>query len=227
MKMRTKHSVLALTLLGAFGVAQATVLNPSTTTISVDQVAAPFGGTLLAQVTTNISNVSYNGLATAAVYDTGTGLDFYYQYANDISALNGLVRFTGYDFSSLGAATVNVYQTGAAFGIFTAGTETSDYADRDGAGVIGFNFVPNGNSKINPGTTSFTQIVRTNARAFKAGNFGLLDGIGDNAAGYATVAVTAVPETETLAMMFIGLGLVGTIIRRRQKGDQPSVKFVA
>ncbi len=227
MKLRTKHSVLALTLLGAFGVAQATVLNPSTTTISVDQVAAPFGGTLLAQVTTNVSNISYNGLATAAVYDTGTGLDFYYQFANDISAINGLERFTGYDFSSLGATTVNVYQTGAAFGLFAAGTETSDYADRDASGVIGFSFVPNSNSKINPGTTSFTQIVRTNARAFKAGNFGLLDGIGDNAAGYATVAVTAVPETATLSMTLVGLGLVGTIIRRRQKGDQPLGKFVA
>jgi hypothetical protein len=227
MKLRTKHSVLALTLLGAFGVAHATVLNPSSTTISVDQVAAPFGGTLLAQATTHISNASYNGLATAAVYETETGLDFYYQYANDISAINGLERFTGYDFSSLGATSVEVFQTDTAFGLFTAGTETSDYADRDGAGVIGFSFVPNSNSKINPGTTSFTQIVRTNARAFKAGNFGLLDGIGDNATGYGTVAVTTVPETETLAMMFVGLGLMGTIVSRRQKGEQLPGNFVA
>ncbi len=225
MKLKTKHSVLALALLGTFGVAQATALNTNTVTASVAQVAAPFGGTLLAQVTTHVSNSSYNGLANAAVYDTGTGLDFYYQYANDISSVNGIDRFTGYDFSSLGATTVDVYQTGAAFGIFTAGTETSDYADRTAMGVIGFSFVPSGHTKIEPGTTSFTQIVRTNARTFQAGNFGLLDGIGDNAQGFAP-SVTPVPEPETLSMLFVGLGLIGTIIRRRNKGQQPADKFV-
>ncbi len=226
MKLRTKSSMLALTLLGAFGVAQATVLNPNSVTASVGQVAAPFGGTLLAQVTTNISNSSYSGLATAAVYDTGAGLDFYYQYSNSASAVNGVERFTGYDFSSLGATAVDVYQTGAAFGIFSAGTETSDTADRTAMGVIGFSFVPGVHTKINPGTTSFTQIVRTNARAFKAGNFGLLDGIGDNAAGFGTATVSAVPESDTLSMLFVGLGLIGTIIRCRNKNQQSSDKFV-
>ncbi len=122
-------------------------------------------------------------------------------------------RFTGYDFSSLGTSAVSIYQTDAAFDLFVTGTERSDYADRTALGVIGINFVPNGASKINPGTTSFTQIIRTNARSYQPGNFGLLDGIGDNAVGFAA----AVPEPETYAMLLAGLGLMGTIARRRAK----------
>jgi hypothetical protein len=227
MKLTMKHSVLALSLLSAFGVAQATALTTGVVTPNVDTVAGSFGGTLLAQASTAISNISYNGTARTAVYDTGTGLDFYYQYSNNTSAVNGVDRFTGYDFSSLGASVMSVFQTSAAFDMFTAGTVASTNADRSLLGVIGFTFVPGDSySKIEPGTTSFTQIVRTNARTFQAGNFGLLDGIGDNAQGFAP-SVTAVPETETLAMMFVGLGLMGTIIRRRNKAQQPSDKFVA
>jgi len=223
-----KHSALALALLGAVGVAQATVLNIDSVTTSVDTVASSFSGILLAQVSTNISNSSYNGVARTAVYDTGTGLDFYYQYSNNSTSVNGVDRMTGYDFSSLGSSAVSVFQTGAAFGIFTAGTEASNDADRSTLGVLGFNFKPGANSsKINPGNTSFTQIVRTNARDFKAGNFGLLDGIGDNAQGYApsAIAVSAVPEPETVAMLLVGLGLMATIIRRRNKDEQSSDKI--
>jgi hypothetical protein len=212
MKISIKHTALALALVGAIGGAQATALVSLVPTASVDVVASPFGGTLLDSSTTMISNISYNGTARTAVYETATGLDFYYQFTNNESSKNGVERFTGYDFSSLGASAVSVFQTGAAFGMFTAGTETSDYADRTAPGVIGFNFIPNAHSKVNPGTTSFTQIIRTNATAYQVGNFGLLDGIGDNAAGFAT----AVPEPESYALLLAGLGMIGTIIRRRK-----------
>jgi hypothetical protein len=198
--------------LGAIGGTQATVLNNLVLTPNVDIVAGSFGGTLLDSATTLVSNISYNGTARTAVYKTATGLDFYYQFTNNLSSKNGIERFTGYDFSSLGATVVNVFQTGAAFDMFAAGTESADYADRTVLGVIGFNFVPNAHSKINPGTTSFTQIIRTNASNYVVGNFGLLDGIGDNAKGFAT----AVPEPESYAMLLAGLGMIGTIIRRRK-----------
>ncbi len=219
MILNIKRSAIALSLLGAFGMAQATALVANSPTSNVDYSATIFGGTLVASAVTAVSNAAYNGFARTAVYDTGTGLDFYYQFSNSITSKNGIERFTGYDFSSLGTAAVNVYQTDAAFGIFTSGTERSDYADRTNLGVMAFSFVPNGNSKINPGTTSLTQIIRTDARSFKAGNFGLLDGVGDNAQGFATAAV---PEPETYAMLLAGLGLMGAIARRRNKGQKGS-----
>ncbi|MEY4346175.1 MAG: hypothetical protein RL032_2007 [Pseudomonadota bacterium] len=214
MKISIKHTAVALALVGVVSGAQATLLLNNVPTSNVDIAVGSFGGVLLDSATTLINNTSYNGTARTAVYDTGTGLDYYYQFTNNANSKNGIERFTGYDFSLLGASAVNVYQTSAAFGIFTAGTEFSDGADRTPAGVIGFSFIPNGNSKVAPGTTSFTQIVRTNARNYTTGNFGLLDGIGDNAKGFGVAA--PVPEPETYAMLLAGLGMVGTIIRRRK-----------
>ena len=172
-----------------------------------------FGGSLVASATTNINNISYQGIARTAVYDTGTGLDFYYQFANASTSRNGVERFSGWDFSARGNSVVDVFQTNAAFGAFTVGTEKSDYADRTAFGVIGFNFVADAHSKIHPGTTSFVQVIRTNARNNQAGNFCLLDGIGDNAIGF---GVSAVPEPESYAMMLAGLGLMGAIGPSRQ-----------
>ena len=216
MKLSTKLTAVALAFTGAIGGAHATVLVANTPTTSVDISGTFFGGSLVASASTNINNASYTGVARTAVYDTGTGLDFYYQFSNSITSKNGVERFSGWDFSALGTSLVNVYQTNSVFGIFAAGTEQSDYADRTGLGVIGFNFVADANSKINPGKTSFVQVIRTNARNFQPGNFGLLDGIGDNATGF---GVSAVPEPETYAMMLAGLGLMGAIARRRKSKE--------
>jgi PEP-CTERM motif len=214
MKITVKKAALALAIASAFGGANATLLPNLAPTSSVDQVAGFFGGVMLDSAITNIANTSYNGIARTAVYDSGSGLDFYYQFTNDSSSKNGLERFSAYDFSSLASSVINVYQTGTSFGIFSTGTESSDGADRTPFGVIGFSFIPNTNSKINPGTTSFTQIIRTNAHSYTAGNFGLLDGIGDNARAFAPVS--SVPEPESFAMLLAGLGMIGTIARRRK-----------
>jgi hypothetical protein len=133
----------------------------------------------------------------------GMGLDFYFQSANASTSKSGVERFSGWDFSALGTSAVDVFQTNASNGFFTVGTETSDYADRTAKGVIGFSFIPNTRSKINPGTTSFVHVIRTNARNFQPGNFGLLDGIGDNAVGF---GLSAISEPETCALMLAGLG---------------------
>jgi hypothetical protein len=207
-----KRAALAIALFATLGVAHATNLVANSPTTSIDIVAGSFGGTLLDSASTLVSNMSYNGTARAAVYDTGTGLDFYYQFTNNASSVNGIERFTAADFSSLGTSAVSVFQTSAAFGIFTAGIEEAENADRTNFGVIGFNFVLDATPKLRPGETSFTQIVRTNARAYTTGTFGLIDGYADNAKGFAT----AVPEPESYALLLAGLGVMGALVRRRK-----------
>jgi len=207
--------VAAIAIALCSAAAYSTPLPVDATTINVDTIAALSGATLVASESSNINNLSYNGIARAAVYSTSTGLDFLYQFTNNASAVNGLERLTAYDFSPVGATTVlNVFQTAAAFGIFTAGADAANTADRTSLGVIGFNFSPGGNAKINPGTTSFTEIIATNATTYVAGNFGLLDGIGDNAQAYAPAA--SVPEPGTYLLMLLG---VGALLWARRQPD--------
>jgi hypothetical protein len=215
MKYSLKRTVLAIALVGAFGAANATSLLVNTPTASVDVVANYFGGTLLDSVISNVTTPSFTGTARSAVYDNGTGLDFYYQFTNDATSQTGIERLIGFDYTSLLNSAVSVYQTSSAFGIFSTGTENSDGADRTITGVVGFSFIPNANSKILPGTTSFTQIVRTNSREYVAGNFGIMDGYAANAPAFAPAL--PVPEPESFAMLLAGLGLMGTIARRRTR----------
>ncbi|WP_024930840.1 PEP-CTERM sorting domain-containing protein [Methylophilus sp. OH31] len=215
MQFKFKCLVTALALASVIGNAHATALLVNSPTANVDIVASGFGGTLLDTATTVISNLSYNGTARTAVYSTASGLDFYYQFTNNATSQNGIDRMTAFDFSSLGTNAVDVYQTAAGFGIFTNGTEISTYADRTMAGVIGLNFSPVSVADIPPGTTSFIQIIRTNATSYQPGNFGILDGIGSNAAGFSPT--TTVPEASANIMMLAGIGLIGLIGSRRLK----------
>lgn len=213
MKHSLKQTALAVALVGAFGVANATPLLFDNVTTEV-ATSSFFGGTLVAQASTDVSTPAWTGTARTAVYDTGTGMDFYYQFTNNPTSTTGVTRFAAFDFTGLGANAVDVYQTNDVFGIFTTGSEQSNTADRTNAGVVGFNFVPNGESKIEPGTTSWTQIIRTEATWYSPGNFGILNGAAANATGF---GVAAIPEPESFAMLLAGLGLMGTIARRRAR----------
>jgi len=75
-----------------------------------------------------------------------------------------------------------------------------------------------------PGESSFIQIIATNATSYQPGNFGLLDGIGDNAKGFAP-AISPVPEPATNMMLLGGIGLIGFIGTRRMKKDAQEMKF--
>lgn len=213
MHLKTKLLVISLAMAGIVSNVQATVLATDVSGVNVDVVASYFGGTLLDSISTPVSNSGWNGIAHTAVYQTGSGLDFYYQFTNDSSSKNGIHRFTGFDFSSLGATNVNVYQTAAGFGIFSNGTVTSNYADRSHGGVIGFDFTPVGIGDVAPGTSSYIQIIRTNATSYQPGNFVISNGMSANTAAFAT----AVPEASTSGLVMSGLGLIALIGSRRMK----------
>lgn len=216
MHLKMKLLAISLALAGAMSNAQASVLAVDVSGVNVDTVASYFGGTLLDSATSALSNAGWNGIARTAVYKTDTGLDFYYQYSNDESSHNGIHRFTGFDFSSLGATDVHVYQTAAGFGIFEDGTITSNYADRSHSGVIGFEFTPVAIGDIAPGATSYIQVIRTNATSYQPGNFVISNGISENATGFAT----AVPEASNSMLVLSGLGLIGLIgVRRSRKNS--------
>lgn len=215
MQANMTRLLIGIAFTTCIGQAFATPLLVNLPTANVDIVASGFGGTLLDSATTLISNASYSGTARTAVYSTATGLDFYYQFTNNVDSQNGIDRMTAFDFGSLGSQVVNVYQTANGFDMFSNGTKTSQYADRTMAGVIGFNFSPVSIADIPPGTTSFIQIIRTSATNYQPGNFGILDGIGSNASGFSPAA--AVPEASASAMMFLGLALLGLISHKRTK----------
>lgn len=221
MKISLKSTAVALAITAAFGAANATDLVTNMPSTSVDTVSAldiaAWSSSLLNSVSTNVSTPGYTGTARTAVYQSPTGLDFYYQFVNNSTSVNGISRLTGYDFGSLGESVLSVFQTSAAMDIFTVGTKASGRADSSDLGVVGFGFSYGDNTKITPGTTSYTQIIRTNATNYTTGNFGILNGFAANATAFAPVS--AVPEPETYAMMLAGLGLIGTMVRRRRSSQ--------
>ena len=69
MTFTVKHSAIALAVLAAFGSAHATNLVANSLTANVDYSATSFGGTLLAQAITNISNAQHGTVAWATQPD--------------------------------------------------------------------------------------------------------------------------------------------------------------
>ena len=208
--MKLNTAVLT-SLLIATSISSAWATNiPPNSSQPVTVVPNFFGGTLVDQAATHIFTPTYSGWARTAVYATTTGYDFYYQFSNDAGSSGGVDRLTGFDYSGWN---VDAYQTASAFGIFQAGNNDVDTVDRDLGEVVGFNFSPATGGKIQPGTSSYTGILRTNATNYKLGAFGIIDGFTANAPGFAP----AVPEPETYAMMLLGVGVLAWVRRNKAK----------
>lgn len=235
MKLKPLSIALATLGIGLATSAQALVLLPGSGPLAVDILASAPGGTLLQQRSENVSTAHWTGTFRTAVVDgpeAGVNLDFYYQITNASSSTDALGRLTGSDFFPNGFTT-NLVQTAAATNLtgtggvgnisFAAGTQAASSGDRGNLGVVGFNFLPGsgGTGKIDPGETSFTLIVRTNATQWGPGFTGLINGTATTVASFAPAGqppiVGPIPEPGTLALLASGLLAAGGVARRRTK----------
>jgi hypothetical protein len=168
----------------------------------VETVDAPFGGALLKSMS---SAAIGSGTFRSAVYENTAGtLDFYYQVAKTSSVAKGVWgegwlmdvsqfgNFGGHEGHISGDGTpdgpthiegyepgvpLDVYQTSAAFGIFSAGTVKVDQADRTSSTYFDYpgpgardgtdiHFGLSRDMGSDPAVdTTFTQIIRTPLRA--------------------------------------------------------------
>jgi hypothetical protein len=229
--MKLKSLSIALATLGmglAAASAHALLLMPGSGPLAVDIIGAAPGGTVLASRSETVTTPHWSGTFRTAVVDSdptaGVRLDFYYQIANATSSTDSLGRLTGSDFGNA-FNPVDLVQTAATFGIFTAGQQAAASGDRGNLGTVGFNFFPgaNGTGKVDPGETSYTLIVRTNATTFGDGFTGITNGTATTVASYmptgtgAPPLVGPIPEPGTLALLASGLLAAGGVARRRTK----------
>jgi hypothetical protein len=214
-----KKLIGAVAVLAIASVAKATLLAPGA---SVGDGTAGSPGTLstfsdtpafVAQVSTPVATPTYSGTLTSAVYtNSGGTLDFYYQFTNNQGSTDGIERLS---ITSFAGFTTDVGYRTTALAPFTAGAQAPLYADRSASGqTVGFNFTSSnqaGPFLVDPGESSRTIVIRTNATQFFTGNTAIIDGFAANAPSFAPAAI---PEPASLA----GLATIalGAIARRRR-----------
>ncbi|GAO39761.1 hypothetical protein SCH01S_39_00460 [Sphingomonas changbaiensis NBRC 104936] len=184
---------------------------------TIDPFDASTRGTLLAYSETSGGAFTFSTKFRSAVYRNTDGhLDFYYQVERTgagPSGNNAIQKFTGADF---GAFDTFAFRDDSDFdgpGGFLAagnpGTFTSLASRSFDGNVLGVNF---GSNNLVGTENSTTYIFRTNAFAFKAGTFGVIDGSTVEGPSFAPT----VPEPATWAMMLGGFSLLGVVARRRR-----------
>ena len=174
-------------------------------------------GTLLASTSSsftaldNTGVAKYNGTVRAAVYrNLSNTLDFYYQFTNNSSSVDSVGRLTMTNFT--GFTTDVGYRMGNWDGNFLAANQAALSADRSSTGgTVGFGFGAL-SSQINPGETSASLVIRTNAINYTSGSVTTQNGAVWTAAAYAPT--TGVPEPGTFVLL--GAGLIGLAAFRRR-----------
>lgn len=201
-----------------------TILPGGATALSgADDITGSLPGFQLVFVQDSVSPGTFSAITRAAVYDRGGGLlDFYYQVSNDDTPQNSLGRLTMAAFDSF--AVQVLYRTDA-IDQFLAGQIGPAQADRGMTGdVIGLNFpacVAAGCtnpplSKIQPGQSSYTIVLRTNAIGYLPGFIGVIDGTAGSADGFQPTGLAGeeIPEPASALMAVCGLLVIAALKRR-------------
>ena len=172
-------------------------------------------GVLLATTTAEpFVTVATSGTGTESVYREADGtLSFDYSISNSAASRDSDRSITMSDFSPGGSSvTTDVYYLADASVIPTDATRGS----LSGGHSIGFDFdaagAQGGSGEIDPGLTSDTLVIRTDATAFTSGTFSVQDGTAASLVGFGPVAV---PEPASLGLM---LGAVSCALLRRRNG---------
>ena len=144
----------------------------------------------------NAHAIVFTGLLDTQVWqEAGGTLDFVYQFSNDPTSGDGILRFSASGFAGL--IPLNADDTAIAGG--TIFPTTVDRSSTDAGDVVGFNFL--GNNPLNPGTISYQMVINTTAVGFNpiGGTASIQDG------GNAILAIPGVPEPATAAIAAVGL----------------------
>jgi hypothetical protein len=216
MLMKIRTSLLAIAALSAG------LVTASATPLGLGQnTAGPananfFGGTLLASLSTPVATPTFTGTARSAVYQNAAGLlDFYYQFSSN--GPDDIGRLSFFNFDNFTTDVYNIVDGSLIGAGFINGTVDSDQADR---GVnpltnsVGFDYQA---GAFTPGTTSLALVIRTNATAYTAGTFSVIDGSTSTTASFAPTAA-GVPDNANsvllLASGLLGLAAIGRHLRK-------------
>jgi hypothetical protein len=184
-------------------------------------------GTMLVGKSEASQGLTFAGIISLAVYrNTFGNLDFYYQYERTGAGTNdsdAIETITGSNFAGY---SVDAFYSDAdvdGSGFFKASTNNGApaTAQRNLSGsVVGIDFASS--NPLADHEVSSTYVFRTDAKVFLPGTFGVIDGSTVAGVGYRPAA-SPVPEASTWAMMLLGFGGIGTMMRasRTRRATKP------